>query len=261
MSAAARAVLPERVLLTGGSRGIGRAIANALMAEGVRLALVGRDVDALRAVTAGDDRHAVIAADLSDPTSVQGLTERAGDALDGLDAFVSAAGIAIYEPAGRVSEAALARQLQVNFIAPFAMGQAAAERMAGSGGGSLLFIASTLATHPAPMTAAYAASKAALIAAARSLALELGPRGVRVNTIAPGVVDTDMVRAPRPTGAAADARAIAAQLEGLRALHPLGRLGQPEDVAQTALYLLQARYVTGAVVVVDGGLTLGAGRP
>lgn len=261
MSSAAPARLPERVLLTGASRGIGRAIAGALIAQGARLALVGRDRAALRAVAAGDDRHVLIEADLADSAAVQGLAERAEQALGGLEAFVSAAGIATYEHVGRVTEVALAQQLQVNFTAPFLIGQAAAECMGRAHGGSLLYVASTLATHPAPMTAAYAASKAALIAAARSLALELGPRGVRVNAIAPGVVDTDMVRAPRPTGAPADARALAAQLEGLRALHPLGRLGQPEDVAQTALYLLQARYVTGAVVVVDGGLTLGSGRP
>jgi NAD(P)-dependent dehydrogenase (short-subunit alcohol dehydrogenase family) len=100
-----------------------------------------------------------------------------------------------------------------------------------------------------------------LIAATRSFALELGPRGVRVNAIAPGVVDTDMVRVARGENAQNDARAVADQLEALRRLHPLGRLGRPQDVAETALYLLRARYVTGAIVVVDGGLTLGSGSP
>jgi NAD(P)-dependent dehydrogenase (short-subunit alcohol dehydrogenase family) len=119
----------------------------------------------------------------------------------------------------------------------------------------MVLVASTLALAPAPLTAAYAASKAALISVARSLAIELGPRGVRVNAVAPGVVDTEMIRAPRP--GEDSAAAVAARLERLRRLHLLGRLGSPVDVAEAVLYLLCAPYVTGTILTLDGGLSLG----
>jgi NAD(P)-dependent dehydrogenase (short-subunit alcohol dehydrogenase family) len=137
------------------------------------------------------------------------------------------------------------------------MAQRAGTAMAAQGSGCIVLVASTLALGPAPLTTAYAASKAALISAARSLALELGPRGVCVNAVAPGVVDTDMVRNLRPRADGAPhpepERALAEQLEALRKLHLLGRLGRPQDV------LLCAPYVTGSVLTVDGGLLLGGG--
>ena len=148
--------------------------------------------------------------------------------------------------------------MRVNFEAPFLLAQRAGEHIARAGGGAMVLIASTLGLVPAPLTAAYSASKAALISMTRAFARELGPQGVRVNAIAPGVVDTDMVRVVRPSSPLDD---VAAQLDALRGLHALGRLGTPEDVAETAMYLLGARYVTGAVVVVDGGLSLGLGEP
>jgi NAD(P)-dependent dehydrogenase (short-subunit alcohol dehydrogenase family) len=259
--------LPRRVLLTGASRGIGRAIARALLAEGVELALVGRERATLQAVAAGAPGHALLVADLERADDAEACVERAADALGGLDAFVACAGIAEHAPLGTIGRQALERQLAVNFVAPFLMAQRAAEHIAGAGGGSILLIASTLGLAPAATTAAYAASKAALISMTRSFALELGARGVRVNAIAPGVVDTDMVRALRlapgeapPTAPDAEGR-VRKQLEALAALHPLGRLGQPEEVAETALYLLRAPYVTGAIVAVDGGLLLGQGKP
>jgi NAD(P)-dependent dehydrogenase (short-subunit alcohol dehydrogenase family) len=265
MTAPQPSALPRRVLLTGASRGIGRAIARALMLRGVRLALVGRERSALEAVTDGAREHVVLVADLAQSGEAEACVERATDALSGLDGLVSCAGAVEYAAVGSIGADSLARQLAIDFTAPFLLAQRAAEPIARAGGGAMLLIASTLGLKPAPTTAAYAAAKAALISMTRSFALELGPRAIRVNAIAPGVVDTDMVRAlrsppgePTPTGAEL-ARRVEAQLEGLRALHPLGRLGRPEDVAETALYLLSAPYVTGAVVAVDGGLTLGQG--
>lgn len=253
----------KRVLLTGGSRGIGRAIAEALLVEGARLALVGRNRAALESLVNGRVGHAVITGDLARPEHAVALADQALRDLGGLDAFVSAAGIVEYAAVGAIAQAAIERQLRVNCETPLLIAQALANELAS--GSSMLFIASTLAFAPAPMTTAYAASKAALIAGARTLALELGPRGIRANVIAPGVVDTDMVRVVRyapgePALNEADsATRVAHQLEQLRRLHPLERLARPEDVAQSALYLLRASYVTGHVLVVDGGLTLGSG--
>jgi NAD(P)-dependent dehydrogenase (short-subunit alcohol dehydrogenase family) len=174
-------------------------------------------------------------------------------------------------------------QLEVDFVAPFVLSQRAAAQMRAAGGGVIVNVASTLAFSPAPLTAAYAAAKAALISMTRSLALELAKSGVRVNAVAPGVVDTEMVRVLRDDGetvaglgadpvqprspaavehaaapAHSDVERIEAQLDGLRALHPLGRLGTPEDVVEAVRYLIGAKFVTGTVLVVDGGLSLGS---
>jgi NAD(P)-dependent dehydrogenase (short-subunit alcohol dehydrogenase family) len=264
MNAAAPGALPSRVLLTGASRGIGAAIGGRLLRQGVRLAVAGRDRAALEKLVAVGPEHAVLTADLASRDQCEALADRAADALGGLDGFVSCAGVVEYAPIGAISADSLAHQLAVNFTAPFLIAQRAAEHMAGHGGGVMVLIASTLAITPAPVTAAYAASKAALISMTRSFALELASRSVRVNAIAPGVVETDMVRVLRPpamSAPAADAAGMAEQLERLRHLHPMGRLGRPEDVAETAEYLLRAPFVTGTVVLVDGGLTLGMGRP
>jgi NAD(P)-dependent dehydrogenase (short-subunit alcohol dehydrogenase family) len=258
--------LPRRVLLTGASRGIGAAIGRALIASGARLAVVGRNHDSLAAIVGADAAHAIVVADLERVAEAEACVERAADALGGLDGFVSCAGIVEYAPVGAITASALGRQLMVNLVAPTLMAQRAARVMRDSGGGVMLFIASSVGLKPAPLTAAYAASKAGLISITRSLALELGHDAIRVNAIAPGVVDTDMIHVVRPGPQRAPAPAeveqrIAEQLAALRALHPLGRLGRPEDVVETALYLLRAPYVTGAVVTTDGGLLLGPGEP
>jgi NAD(P)-dependent dehydrogenase (short-subunit alcohol dehydrogenase family) len=251
------------VLLTGASRGIGRAIARALAARGVRLAVVGRDRVTLAAAVGDQGQHALLVADLADPDAAPACVARAVDSLGGLDAFVSCAGVVRYAAIAETDPAEVEQQLAVNFSAPFAMARAAIEPLRESGSGAMVFVTSTLGLAPAPLTSAYSASKAALISACRSLALELAPRGIRVNAVAPGVVDTAMVRVLRPGGGAGTEpeAALRAQLEALRELHPLGRLGRPEDIAQSVLYLLAAPYVTGTVLPVDGGLLLGSGSP
>jgi NAD(P)-dependent dehydrogenase (short-subunit alcohol dehydrogenase family) len=238
-----------------------------LLRAGVRLAVVGRDRATLAATLGDSPGHAILEVDLVRTDEAEACVERAVCELGGLDAFIACAGIAEHAPLGAIGPAMLARQLDVNFTAPFLMAQQAIAPIAAAGGGAMLFVASTLGVKPAPQTAAYAASKAALISMTRSFALELASRGIRVNAIAPGVVDTDMVRAlraatgvPPPTGRVTQER-VAAQLLDLQRLHPLGRLGTPEEVAETALYVLGARYITGAVVTVDGGILLGLGEP
>ena len=253
--------LPQRVLLTGASRGIGKAIARALVARGVRLAVVGRDRATLAAAVADSGEHALLVADLADPDAAPACVEQAVAALGGLDAFVSCAGVVKYASVSDTGPESLAQQLAVNFTAPFAMARAAIGPLQAAGGGAMVFVASTLGLAPAPQTAAYSASKAALISACKSLALELAPERIRVNAVAPGVVDTAMVNVLRPGGAtgAEPEAALRAQLEALRRLHPLGRLGRPEDIAESVLYLLSAPFVTGTVLPVDGGLLLGGG--
>lgn len=260
------ALRSKRVLVTGASRGIGRAIARALIAEGAKLAVAGRDRGTLEGVLAGaGPGHVALAVDLTDAEQTDQLVELAVIALGGLDAFVSAAGIVEYARLSAVTPEAIERQHTVNFASPMRIALRAARVLPSDG--SMVFVASTLGVQPAPLTLAYGASKAALIAAVRSLALELGPRGIRVNAVAPGPVDTDMIRVVRyEPGEAEVAREvaeqrIAAQNATLLDLHPLKQLGRPEHVAYTVSYLLTAPYATGNILAVDGGLLLGAGVP
>lgn len=219
----------RRVLVTGASRGIGRAIAERLLRDGAIVAAVGRDAATLPGLP--------IEADLGRAGEGERIVERALELLGGIDDVVSCAGVARHADVGAVSREALAEQLAVNFVEPFFLLQAAAARMTG---GAIVTVASTLGMQPAPGTAAYAASKAALLSMTRSLAQELAARGIRVNAVAPGVVETDMVAPERR--------------DELRRLHPIGRLGTPEDVAEAVIYLLGATWVTGTILTVDGGL-------
>jgi NAD(P)-dependent dehydrogenase (short-subunit alcohol dehydrogenase family) len=262
---AAAALRGKRILLTGASRGIGRAIAQLLSASGARLALAGRGRAALDSLASSGHGHAVLVADLEDSEQVARLVDRSVAELGGLDAFVSAAGVVEYTHASALVPEAIERQHRVNHASPIQLALNAARVL--PHGGSMVFVASTLGLAPAPLTLAYGASKAALIAAARSLALELAPRGIRVNAVAPGPIDTDMLQVVRYLPGEAElapeaaAQRIRGQIEALRALHPLKRLGQPDDVAHTVSYLLTASYVTGNILPIDGGLLLGSGAP
>jgi len=246
-----------RVLLTGATRGIGRAIAHALLERGDRLACAVRDPHAasareLRALSA--TVH-VLPLDLTDAAQLSSALERATQALGGLDALVNCAGVVQYTALPQLSPEALQLQFQINCFAPSLLARDAAVYLAAHGGGAIVNVASTLGLKPAPLTAAYAASKAALLSMTRSLALELGAQGVRVNAVAPGIIDTDMIRAERK---AADGSSLPVeeQLDVLRKLHVLGRLGTPQEIAEAVLYLLDARFLTGTVLVADGGLSL-----
>jgi NAD(P)-dependent dehydrogenase (short-subunit alcohol dehydrogenase family) len=249
-----------KALVTGASRGIGRAVAQALLDSGAQVALAVRDETSVASLLAAAPAALALGVDLRHVDQTASLVDRASAALGGLDVLVNCAGIVRYGALGAVSRAELMEQLEVNFVAPFALSQRAAAQMRGTGGGVIVNVASTLGLRPAPQTAAYSASKAALISLTRSLALEFARDGVRVNAVAPGVIDTDMVRVlrqapgPNPGDAAAQ---LEAQLSKLRELHPLHRLGTPEEVAQAVLFLISAKFVTGTVLVADGGLLLG----
>jgi len=253
----------RRVVLTGASRGIGAAIARALTEDGARLAILVRDAGRVAGLLEAGG-VTVIEADLlvAEP---EVLIDAAAAALGGIDVLINCAGIVEYEGVTAITAGAIERQMRLNFAVPLRLAQAAARHMRAQGtGGDILSLASTLAVAPAPLTTVYAASKAALIAASRSLALELASDGIRANAIAPGVVETDMVRTVRlqpgegPLSPAVTAARVESQLEALRALHPLGRLGQPGDVVAAVRYLLASPWVTGTVLTVDGGLSLGS---
>ncbi len=178
--------------------------------------------------------------------------------MGGLDALICSAGIARHQPLVEVDEATLRQTFEVNLFAPFLLARDAARAMTD---GVMIFVTSTLVDRPAPSTSAYAASKGALTALTRALALELAPH-IRVAAVSPGLVDTAMARELRlhpgeelPTGQGLRAR-LGRQLEDMKALHPLGRLGEPGEVADAILYLLDASWSTGTVLTLDGGLSL-----
>jgi NAD(P)-dependent dehydrogenase (short-subunit alcohol dehydrogenase family) len=238
------------VIVTGASRGIGRATAALLAARGDRVALVARDRAALVRLAAPDllpgvdvsPRAVVIDADLGSIPALRSVVPRAVDALGSIDALVSCAGIADHRPLDAVDEAQIDLHHALHVRAPLILARDLAAHLAGRAAeGAIVNVASTLGIRGAAGTSAYAASKGALIAATKSLAIELAPR-IRVSCVAPGAVDTDMIRGRADT---------------LAPLHALRRIGTAAEVADAIAYLLDARFVTGAVLVVDGGLLLG----
>ncbi len=251
------------VIVTGATRGIGRAAVEAILAQGGRVVAVARDEDALRTLAKADpSRVRAVAADLADLDGLEAVARRAIDAFGRVDGLVNCAGIAIYEEVGAIGLASIDAQLRVNLVAPLLLSQSVAEHLRGRGG-AIVNVSSTLSERVATSTAVYAATKAALNALTRALALELAPVGVRVNAVLPGGVDTDMLRAPRlrPGESLKPdelGRHVDEQLAALAALHPLGRLGTPAEVAAVIVHALDQTWQTGSLLTIDGGLGLKA---
>lgn len=249
----------KRILLTGASAGIGRATALALVRAGHRVVGVGRDAARLDAVRASaGDAFTPLALDLVEDDAPTLAAERAIARLGSIDTLVVAHGIAEHAWIDGLDAALLDRHYRANLRAPLLLAQAFVARAQKPA--TLIFVTSTLAHRPAPSTTAYAASKAGLLAAAKALAEELHPMGVRVATISPGLIDTEMLQPirlgpgePMPQGDALKARQEE-QRRVLEALPPLGRLGRPEEVARGVLFLLESELAVGTDLVLDGGL-------
>ncbi len=236
-------------VVSGGTRGIGRAIALALAASGARLVL-GYRADAasaeetVRSCAALGAHARAVAANLVHPEEARALVETAGDRVD---IVVHAAALGSFKPLLDVKPAQWDLTLAVNARAFLLLARAASDRM--PEGGRLVALSSLGSSRPVPEYGAIGPSKAALEAVVRSLAVELGPRGILVNTVSAGLVPTASVRLhPRYEELAARARLAS----------PLGRLGTPEEVAAAVLFLLSplAAWVTGQTLVVDGGASL-----
>lgn len=253
-----------RILLTGASRGIGRAIAERLAKPGARLALCAsassREHDEV--VSVCKDRGAEVkglVGDLRDPATPAALVEKAAETLGGLDAIVSNAGIVAPAMLAELEDEAWDRIFSVNVRAPWMLARAGQPHLAASKG-SFVAVASMSGVEPYPGTGAYSPSKAALIMLVRTLALEWAASGVRVNAVSPGLFLSAMT-AP----IYADPEKKAAR----EALIPMHRIGDPaRDLAGVVEFLISsdAGYLTGQNILVDGGL-LGsiqshiAGRP
>lgn len=238
------------VLVTGASSGIGRATAIAASRAGAVVALAARRPDALDDTLAllSGEGHAAIPFDITEHARLGELTTSAVDALGRpLDGLVHAAGIHASTPVRALTAAQLARLFDVNVTSAALMVKAFRRPGVRATDASIVLMSSAAALGGEPGVSAYAASKAAVASLGRSLALELAPERIRVNSIAAGIVDTALTEGIRSTvGAAAWAQ--------IEAAHPLG-VGTPEDVAHAVLYLLSdaAKWVTGTTLVIDGG--------
>ena len=240
-------------LVTGAAGGIGRCISARLAAAGVALALVDLDGDAAERLLAELGAMGVaVAADLSTPEDVTAAASQAEERLGPVDILVNNAGISGVGPPKPTVDTPLEeweKTLAVNVTAPFLFCQAVLPGMIERGRGRVVNVASMAGILCLPGRVSYAASKAALISLTKTLAVEAGASGVRINAVCPGWVDTPFIaaRMAQPE--------LRAQAE---AMVPVGRVATPDEVADVVAFLLSAasRYMTGAAVIVDGGMSL-----
>lgn len=242
------------VLVTGGSKGIGRAIALALAEDGADVAVAARSAEPLektaREIEERGRRTLAVPTDVTDPEQCRALIERVTGELGGLDILVNNAGAAPF--LSTFESARLEgweKYFRITFIGAVYCTHAAAGALLARPGASIINVASVAAFLASPGLTYYASAKAALVSFTQTLAREWAPHGVRVNAIAPGFVETDMNVAARqdPTFH-----------EMIRSQIPLGRWGTAEDVAGVARFLASdaATWMTGSVVVIDGGQSL-----
>ena len=235
-------------LVTGASGGIGGGIATRFAEAGSAVAVhYHRNAARAAAVVAGIESAGgtavAVAADLSSDTACHELVRAVTDWAGRLDTLVNNAGIQPVEPLPGMSVAGWRAVIEANLTSAFSCTQAAAEVMTG---GSVVHIASIEAARPAVGHAHYSSAKAALVMHARAAALEYGPRGIRVNTVSPGLIDRPGLAADWPEG-----------VDRWRRAAPLTRLGTPTDVADACLFLASplATWITGHDLVVDGGVS------
>jgi len=233
---------PRTVLVTGGNRGIGRAIAEAMAAAGHRVAATSR--------SGGDVPDGILGVrcDITEPDQVEAAYGGVEAALGPVEVLVANAGITKDTLVMRMSDADFESVVATNLTGTFRVAKRAIRPMVRNRFGRIILMSSVVGLLGSAGQVNYAASKAGLVGLARSLAREVGSRGITVNVIAPGFIETDMTAELDPK-----------TVEGYAKMIPAGRMGQVLDVAATVVFLAgdHAGYITGAVIPVDGGLGMG----
>jgi NAD(P)-dependent dehydrogenase (short-subunit alcohol dehydrogenase family) len=244
-------------LVTGASRGIGRAVASRFARAGFSVWALARSAEELLALQRqAPERIRALAVDVADEAALRKACAAVRDG-GGVRVLVNNAGIAVSAPLHRTAMEDYDRIMAVNVRAPFVLCQELVPGMVQAGGGRVINIASTAAVKGFKYTSAYCASKHALLGLTRSLAVELAPRQVTVNAVCPGWTDTDMVTRSAEAISKATGRDPAEAREALAKMNPLGRLVRPEEVAEVCLFLASeaGAAVTGSAYLIDGGET------
>lgn len=238
------------VIVTGGTRGIGLALAEGFVLAGARVVVASRKADACdqaaRHLRGLGGQAIGVPTHLGEVDALEALVQRTVDEYGGLDVVVNNAANALAQPLGEMTPEALTKSFEVNLRGPVFLVQAALPHLKASAKASVINMVSVGAFNFSAMTSIYSSNKAALMSFTRSMAAEFAPSGIRVNAIAPGPVDTDMMR-NNPQEA----------IDGMARSTFLKRLASPDEMVGTALLLASdaGSYITGAVMIVDGGGT------
>jgi NAD(P)-dependent dehydrogenase (short-subunit alcohol dehydrogenase family) len=246
-------VTNRTAVVTGGGSGIGLAIATRLASEAIAVAVLDRDRRAAEVaadeITAAGGIAVGLAADVTDRPGVEDAVGRVVERLGTPTILVNNAGLQGFDPFLTITVEQWQRILDVNLTGTFHCCQVVVPHMIDSGWGRIVNISSSSAQGGQPLMTHYVSSKAGVIGFTKALALELGPRGITVNTIPPGFIDTPMLRSTEAKGL------LGAGVDHHAALTPVRRVGRPEDIAAACSYLVSddASYVTGQVIGVNGG--------
>jgi len=241
----------KTAIITGAGTGIGRAIARAFVREGAKVALVGRRKEPLEVLANEVDGGVLVcAADVSRQRDIDRILQQVNASLGIPNVLVNNAGVLHIGTAEQITEDQWDETFNVNVRGLWMLSRAVLPHMRKAGGGSIMNVASVLGINGARLRAAYSASKGAVVLLTKCMAIDHGSEKIRVNAICPSFVETDLTA--EVIRKASDPNAVRKERIGV---HPIGRLGEPEDIAGLAVYLAsdESSWVTGAALPVDGG--------